>query len=165
MAHLPGTSRVFAVATPTCADVRSEVLSAADLDQALEYPHASTALLDRAIDDTRRRLAGKDGALDLKKDRNLADTLRVFLDRAGHTAALDALYQQLAADYPDDYVYAYRYAKSLAERQRYAEALPLTCSRRRSKAYGLNRLEVAELNAQVLLKLGRADAAQPGRGR
>ncbi|MDB5985267.1 MAG: hypothetical protein JWR16_320 [Nevskia sp.] len=161
MAHLL-TSAVFAESTPSCADVRSEILTAAELDETLGYPHAAAALLDRAIDDTQRRLAvstGRSHTLDLKKDRNLADNLRAFLDHAGKTQTLDALYPQLIEAYPDDYVYPYRFAKSLAARAHYAEALPYL-ERALPKAYGVNRLDVAALEASTLVKLNRADEAR-----
>ena len=161
MMHLL-TGAVFAESAPTCADVRSEVLTAASLDETLGYPHAAEALLDRAIEDTQRRLSvstGRSRALDLRKDRNLADNLRVFLDRAGKTAALDALYPQLIQAYPDDYVYPYRFAKSLLARHQYAQALPLL-EQALPKAYGVNRLEVAQAEASTLTKLNRMDDAR-----
>lgn len=140
---------------PSCADQRSSVLAAADLDKALGDAAAESAVLNRAIDDTRTRLGG-----DLKKDRNAADNLRVYLARAERTAELDALYPKLIAAYPDDYVYPYRYGKSLLDRERPAQALPLL-EQAAEKAYGVNRLVVATLRVKALKALHRqADAEQ-----
>lgn len=145
--------RVF-VSHPSCADARSEVLTTADLDQALHYPDAEEDVLDRAIADVKQRLGGN-----LKKDRNLADNLRVFLDRAGRTDELDLLYPKLIAAYPDDYVYAYRFGKSLVARGQYQQGL-IYLQQAAPKAYGINRLNVAEQEAQALLKLNRPDDAK-----
>lgn len=142
------------VSHPSCADARSAVLTTADLDQALQYPDAEKDVLERAIADARQRLGGN-----LKKDRNLADNLRVFLDRAGKTDELDLLYPKLIAAYPDDYVYAYRFGKSLAARGQYQQAL-IYFQQAMPKAYGANRLNVAEQEAQALLKLNRPDDAK-----
>ncbi len=145
--------RVF-IAHPSCADARSAVLAEAQLDRELGYPKAEAAILDTAITDARKRLGG-----DLKKDRNLADNLRVYLERAAHPVELDALYPKLIAAYPDDYVYPYRYAKMLAGQGHYAEALHYF-ERAAPKAYGVNRLSVAQGRAEALVKLGRVDEAK-----
>lgn len=149
--------RVF-VATPSCADARSVVSTAADLSKALGDDKAETALLDRAIADIERRLGGPK-KLDLKRDRNLADNLRLYLDRAKRYAALDVLFPKLIAAYPDDYVYAYRFGKSLFERGEFARALPWL-EQAAPKAYGVNRLSVAQYRADALRKLGREDDAK-----
>ena len=146
-------AQVF-VSHPSCADARSAVLTTADLDDALKYPQAREDVLERAIADVRQRLGGN-----LKKDRNLADNLRVFLDRAGKTDELDLLYPKLIAAYPNDYVYYYRFGKSLAARGQYQQAL-IYLQQAAPKAYGINRLNVAEQQAQALLKLNRADDAK-----
>jgi len=147
-------SHVF-VATPTCADQRSAVIAAADVDAALGNAAAETAVLDRAIAATRAVLGG-----DLGKDRNAADNLRVYLMRAKRTDELDALYPKLIAAYPDDYVYPYRYGRSLLERDRAADALPLL-EKAADKAYGENRLAVATQRVKALKALHRqADAEQ-----
>jgi thioredoxin-like negative regulator of GroEL len=145
--------RVF-VAHPSCADARTAVLTEADLDRQLGYPKAESAILRAAIDDARKRLGG-----DIGSNRNLADNLRVYLEKAGRTAELDALYPKLIAAYPDDYVYAYRYARMLAAHGHDAEALHYY-ERAAAQAYGRNRLAVAEGRVAVLLKLGRASEAQ-----
>lgn len=143
------------VAAPTCADQRSSVIAVADLDAALGDEAAETAALNRAIDDTRARLGD-----DLKKDRNAADNLRVYLTRAKRSGELDALYPKLITAYPDDYVYAYRYGKSLLDRDQPAQALPLL-EQAAEKAYGVNRLGVATLRVKALKALHRdADAEQ-----
>ena len=146
-------TRVF-IAKPTCADARSEIETAVELDKALGDDAGVAAVLDRAIADARKKLGG-----DLKKDRNLADNLRVYLDLAGKTADLDTLYPQLIAAYPDDYVYAFRWGRSLAARGQYDRALPLL-EQAAPKAYGANRLQVAQVRAEVLVKLDRRDDAR-----
>jgi hypothetical protein len=142
------------VAKPTCADQRSTVLTTADVDAAIGDAKAETAVLDRAIDATRTYLAD-----DYRKDRNAADNLRVYLVRAKHTEELDALYPKLIAAYPDDYVYSYRWGRSLVERGRPAEALPLL-EKAAEKAYGENRLVVATFRVKALKALHRENDAK-----
>lgn len=142
------------IAHPSCADARSIVLTTADLDKNLGYTQAESDVLDQAIADARQRLGAN-----LKKDRNLADNLRVFLDRAGRTDELELLYPKLIAAWPDDYVYYYRFGKTLAARGQYQQAL-IYLQQAAPKAYGVNRLNVAERRAEVLLKLNRADDAR-----
>lgn len=149
--------RVF-VPTPSCADAQSIVLAAADLSAALGDSTHEAVVLDRAVDDAVNRLGGPE-KLDLRQDRNLADNIRVYLDRAERTEALDSLYPELIKAWPDDYVYAYRFGKSLALRGDYARALPWL-ERAAPKAYGANRLKVAQLRSDVLIKLGRGDEAR-----
>lgn len=142
------------VATPACADQRSAVLASADLDDALGDTAAASALLDRAIGLTRQRLGN-----DLARDRNLADNLRVYLQRAGRTQELDTYQRQLIAAYPDDYVYAYRYGRSLVEAGKPADALPYL-AQAADKAYGANRLAVALQRVKALKALHRDDEAR-----
>ena len=137
-----------------CADERSIVLGAADLYQALGEAGNEKAVLDRAIADVSKRIGAAPG-----KDRNLDDNLRVYLDRAGRTGELDAWMLKLIAAYPDDYVYAYRHGRSLAERGKHAEALPYF-EQAAAKAYGVNKLHVAELRARSLQALERPDEAR-----
>ncbi len=147
-------SRIF-IAKPLCADQRSAVIATADVDAAIGDNAAETAVLDHAITATRAKLGD-----DLKSDRNLADNLRVYLMRAKRTDELDALYPKLIAAYPDDYVYPYRYGRSLLEREHAAEALPLL-EKAADKAYGENRLVVATQRVKALKALHRqADAEQ-----
>lgn len=132
-----------------CADERSIVLGAADLHQALGDSAAEQRALDRAITELKHRIGG-----DVGKDRNLADNLRVYLDRAGRVDELDQLFPKLIEAWPDDYVYPYRHARSLAERGKHAEALPLY-EQAAAKTYGVNTLRIAELRARSLQALNR----------
>lgn len=141
------------VAKPRCADQRSAVITTADVDAAIGDNASEAAVLNRAIVSVRGQLGD-----DLGKDRNAADNLRVYLARAKRTDELDALYPKLIAAYPDDYVYAYRYGKSLVERNKPAAALPLL-EQAAEKAYGENRLAVAGVRVKALRALQRqADA-------
>jgi len=141
------------IATPTCVDQRSAVISTADVAAALGDTAAESAVLNRAIDATRQRLGN-----DFSHDRNLADNLRVYLVRAKRNNELDALYPKLIAAYPDDYVYPYRYGRSLFERGNATAALPLL-EQAADKAYGQNRLSVATFRVKALKALKRqADA-------
>jgi hypothetical protein len=143
------------VAPALCADQRTAVMVAADLDQAIGDAAAEKAVLDRGIADARRRLGDN-----YASDRNLADNLRVFLTRAKRQDEVDALMPKLIAAYPDDYVYAYRYGRSLLDRNRPAEALKYL-EQAAPKTFGSNRLLVAGLRAKALLALKRrADAEQ-----
>jgi thiol-disulfide isomerase/thioredoxin len=142
------------VAKPSCADQRSTVITTADVDAAIGDAKAEAAVLDRGIDATRKYLGD-----DLKKDRNAADNLRVYLVRAKRTEELDALYPKLIAAYPDDYVYPYRWGRSLVERNKPAEALPLL-EKAADKAYGENRLVVATYRVKALKALHREDDAK-----
>lgn len=137
-----------------CADERSIVLGAADLYQALGDATREKSVLDRAIADVARRIGGAPG-----KDRNLDDNLRVYLDRAGRADELDAWLVKLIAAYPDDYVYPFRHGRNLAARGRHAEALPYF-EQAAAKAYGVNKLQVAEQRARSLQALNRSDDAR-----
>jgi thiol-disulfide isomerase/thioredoxin len=142
------------IAKPTCADQRSVVIATADLDAAIGDTKAETAVLDHAIKSVRAQIGS-----DYKKDRNAADNLRVYLVRAKRVEELDALYPKLIAAYPDDYVYAYRWGRSLVERGKPAEALPLL-EKAAEKAYGENRLVVATFRVKALKALHRANDAE-----
>lgn len=143
------------VATPDCADQRSAVLVTADLDAAIGDDASERALLNRAIVSVRHQIGD-----DLAKDRNASDNLRVYLMRDKRTDELDALYPKLIAAWPDDYVYPYRYGRSLLDRDRPAEALPWL-EKAADKAYGENRLIVATLRVKALDALHRqAEAKQ-----
>lgn len=139
-------------ATP-CADKRSAVLSAVDLDDALGDRAAKQALLQRAIADVEQQIGG-----DLKKDRNLDDNLRLYEDQLAQTTgdwtAYDALMPRLIAAWPDDYVYAARWGKSLLARGQPAAALA-QLEAAAGKAYGVNRLKVAEDRVKALQALHR----------
>ena len=154
----PALDRLLAhdvfVAQPVCVDQRSMVMTSADLSAALGDTKSETAVLDRGIAVVRKQLGE-----DLKKDRNAADNLRVYLARAKRTDELDALYPKLIAAYPDDYVYPYRYGKSLLERDQAAAALPLL-EQAAEKAYGENRLAVATQRVKALKTLHRQGDAE-----
>ncbi len=137
-----------------CADQRTAVLVTADLDKNLGDSAAENAVLDRAIDDAKHRLGDN-----FATDRNLADNLRVYLDRAGRTDEIDALMPKLIAAYPDDYVYSYRYGASLLKRNKPAEALPYL-EKAAEKSFGANRLSVATYRVKALLALNRRADAQ-----
>lgn len=139
---------------PACADQRSAVLASADLDEALGDQAAATAVLDRAITLTGQRLGSN-----LASDRNLADNLRVYLLRAKRTAELDDYQRKLIAAYPEDYVYAYRYGRSLLDAGKPADALPYL-AQAADKAYGANRLAVAQQRVKALKALHRDDEAR-----
>src|SRR3546814_3959221 len=65
---------------------------------------------------------------------------------------------RLIAAWPDDYVYASRWGKSLLARGKPAEALP-QLEKAAEQAYGVNRLQVAEQRVKALQALNRdADA-------
>lgn len=142
------------VATPGCADQRSAVFASSELEAALGDAVGEKAVLDRGIAAARARLGD-----DVGKDRNAADNLRVYLTMAKRTAELDVLYPELIAAYPDDYVYPYRWGRSLLERGDPARALPLL-EQAADKAYGVNRLTVAKLRVDALHKLDRATDAK-----
>jgi hypothetical protein len=149
-------SRVFG--EPRCADERSAILAASELQGAVGDRAAQQALLERAIDRAAERLDG-----DLTADRNLSDNLRVYMDQlagvTGDYTAIDALLPQLIAAWPDDYVYAFRHGRSLLERGKAAEALPYL-EQSAQLAYGINRIKVAEQRVQALLALDRAADAR-----
>jgi thioredoxin-related protein len=142
------------VSMPACADQRSAVLAAADLDAAIGDRHAEAAVLDRAIAFARATLHG-----DYASDRNLADNLRVYLERAGRMAEYDALLPKLIAAYPHDYVFAYHFGLSLLDRGEPARALPWL-EQAAAKSYGVNRLVVAEDRTRALLALHRRAEAR-----
>jgi len=146
-------NQVF-IATPACADQRSAVMVAADLAKAIGDRAGEQAVLDRAIENARTILHD-----DYHKDRNLADNLRVYLARAGRSAEVDELLPKLMAAFPDDYVYAYRYGRSLLDRKRPAEALPYL-EQAAEKSFGANRLVVAESRVKALLALNRRAEAE-----
>jgi hypothetical protein len=147
------TRQVF-VATPACADQRTAVMVAADLDKAIGDSAGEKAVLDRAIEFARATLHEA-----YAKDRNLADNLRVYLNRAGRIAEHDALLLKLIAAYPDDYVYTFRYGRSLLERNQPADALPYL-EQAAEKTFGANRLYVAEQRTKALLALKRRGDAE-----
>lgn len=139
---------------PQCADQRTAVMISADLAKAVGDHTAETAVLDRGIAAAKQRLGD-----DLRKDRNAADNLRVYLNRANRTADVDALMPKLMAAYPDDYVYAYRYGRSLVERNKPEQALPYL-EQAADKTFGANRLLVATYRVKALIALHRKTDAE-----
>lgn len=135
------------VPAPACADQRSAVLTSADVDRLLGDSTAEKAVLDRAIALTRQHLGNN-----LASDRNQADNLRVYLARAGRKDELDAVQRQLIAAYPDDYVYAYRYGRSLLDANNPADALPYL-NKAADKSFGANRLAVTLQQVRALKAL------------
>ncbi|HEY4293805.1 thioredoxin family protein [Luteibacter sp.] len=146
-------SQVF-TGTPACADQRSAVLTAADLDAALGDREGEQAVLRKGIDLSRTKLHG-----DLRSDRNIADNLRVYLVRAKAGEELDTLEKQLIAAYPEDYVYNYRYGRRLVENGNAAEGLPYLDAAAK-KAYGANRITVTLYQVKALRALRRDDEAR-----
>ncbi|RDI97348.1 hypothetical protein DVT68_16450 [Dyella solisilvae] len=142
------------VTKPACADQRSAVVASADLDKALGDATGEASVLDRAIQLTRQRLGNQ-----LASDRNLADNLRAYLVRAGRAGELDDYQRKLIAAYPNDYVYAYRYGRSLVDAGKPADALPYL-AQAADKAYGANRLAVALQQVKALKALHRVDDAK-----
>ncbi|MES2684543.1 MAG: thioredoxin family protein [Pseudomonadota bacterium] len=137
-----------------CADARSAVFSLADLYEAQGNTAAKAATFQKGIAYFAPKIARS-----AKADRNAADNLRVFYDASGDSAKLDALLEKLVAAYPEDYVYANRYARVLAARGEHEKALPWF-ARASEKAYGINRLRNAQARVQSLLALKRADEAR-----
>ncbi len=137
-----------------CADARSSVFALADLYETQGNAVARTAVLQKGIAYFEPKVAKN-----IKADRNAADNLRVFYDAAKDNARLDALLEKLVAAYPEDYVYANRYARVLAARGEHEKALPWFAIAA-EKAYGINRLKNAQARVQSLLALKRADEAR-----
>jgi len=137
-----------------CADARSALFALADLYEAQGNTAARAATLQKGIRYFAPRIAKS-----LKADRNAADNLRVLYDAAGDTAQLDALLEQLVIAYPDDYVYANRYARVLAARSEHEKAV-VWFAKAAEKAYGVNRLKNAQARVQSLLALQRSDEAR-----
>jgi thiol-disulfide isomerase/thioredoxin len=146
-------TQVF-VPAPACADQRSAVLTAADLDAAIGDTTGEQAILRKAIDLSREKLHG-----DLKSDRNLADNLRVYLVRAKAGDELDTLEKQLIAAYPNDYVYNYRYGRRLVENGKFEQGLPYLEAAAK-KAYGANTISVATYRVKALHALNRDGEAR-----
>jgi len=141
-------TQVF-TASPACADQRSSILTAADLDAALGDHDGEQAVLRKGVALSKEKLHG-----DLKSDRNAADNLRVYLVRAKVGDELDTLEKQLIAAYPDDYVYSYRYGRRLVESGNPAAGLPYLDAAAK-KAYGANRITVAGVRVKALHALNR----------
>lgn len=139
---------------PHCADLRSAVFAAADYYHVLGDRKAEKQVMQRAVAGLETRVFANPAA-----DRNAADNLRVFLEANGDDDKLDALLVKLIAAYPDDYVYANRYARLLAKRGQHQKALGYF-EKASEKAYGINRLKNAEAWAGSLIALHRQDEAR-----
>ncbi len=137
-----------------CSDTRGIVETAVELYEGLEDKAAHDTVLAQGVAYSERKLKGK-----YRSDRGLADNLRFYRELQKNDAALDALYPKLIKAYPDDYVYAYRWGKSLAKRGKFKQALPLL-ERSAGKSFGRNRLWVAQWRTYVLMKLSRAGEGQ-----
>lgn len=153
--------RVLVTGLGECADTRGVVEVASDYYEQIGDKAAFREVLEQGINYSEQRLKGgkKAKGLNLRKDRGLADNLRFYLERLGDTRRLDALMPQLAAAYPEDYVYSFRHGRSLARRGQYAKALPLL-ERSAPKSYGRNRLWVEQWRTYVLTRLQRGDEAR-----
>jgi thiol-disulfide isomerase/thioredoxin len=149
------TDRVFGTQEQRCADTRSAVSALGGILQAQGDTLGQKGLMKRAIN----LLSARQQKIGLGEDRNLDDDLRYFLNSVNDTAVLDGMYPRLIAAYPADYVYAYRWAKSLHGRARSSEALPLI-EKAFGLSYGKNRLSVARVQAEVLVAVGRAPEAR-----
>lgn len=139
---------------PACADQRSAVLGLVSLRRQLGDAAGAKRLLQRAAETLRKRLGA-----DLGDDRSAADNLRVYTEEARDWTAYDELMPRLIATWPEDYVYAFRYGRSLLERDRASQALPYL-ERAAAHAYGQNRLKVAEQRVKALKRLGQPDDAR-----
>lgn len=139
---------------PACADERGVVLGLAELHLLAGDEAAHASLLLRAEQRLRERLAP-----DLGADRHAADNLRAYLEARGDWEAYDALLPRLVAIWPDDHVYAFRYGRSLLERDRPSEAVAYL-ERAARRAYGQNRLRVAEQQVRALKRIGAGDEAR-----
>ena len=137
-----------------CADARTAVFALADLYKMQGNAAASAAVFQKGIAYFEPKIAKSP-----KADRNAADNLRVFYDAAAENSKLDALLERLVAAYPEDYVYANRYARVLAARGAHEQALPWF-AKASEKAYGINRLKNAQARVQSLLALKRGDEAR-----
>ena len=137
-----------------CNDTRGVFGTAADYYEALGDDKARHAALLQGERYARRGL--KDN---YASDHYLADNLRFYLESDQDNAALDALFPNLIAAYPDTYDYWYRYGRNLARRGEYAKALPYLDHAAQISS-GRNRLWVAQWRAQTLIKLDRADEAR-----
>ncbi|MEK6543723.1 MAG: thioredoxin family protein [Elusimicrobiota bacterium] len=146
---------VFVAPADRCADIRSAIEATADIYTALGLQDEHDALLKRTAamlwQDVERDGVGK--------RRNTDDNLRYFLEILKDETGLDRLYPELISKYPQDYVYAYRYAKNLLERKHLDAALKIVLPAR-DHAYGENALNASLLHAKILDALGRHDEAR-----
>jgi len=138
---------------PQCSDNRDPVLLAKELAELSGEPAQGKAILDYAIAHSNAQLAKG-----VARNKSIADNQRVFLEAAGRTEELDQLLARLTKAYPDDYVYANRYARALAARGAHAKALAWF-EKAATKAYGLNRLRNAQEQVKSLIALAKPNEA------
>lgn len=137
-----------------CADFRTGVETMAEVYGRVGDAAAKAATLDRAA----TLISAESDRVGVGTDRNADDDRRYFLEAAGKDAELEALFPRLVEAYPSDYVYAQRFARWLASKERYAEALPWS-EKAAKLCYGANRLAVTKAQAELLDKLGRRPEA------
>lgn len=142
----------FLAAPGTCADERTAASTLAETYGKLDEPEKRAGLFARLAQ--RLRETGKTG-----EDRNRDDNLRFYLQEAGDEKGLRAHFQELVKAYPHDYVYPYRYARWLVDREEAAAALPWAEAADKL-SYGANRLNVTKVRAMALSRLGRYDEAK-----
>jgi Thiol:disulfide interchange protein len=133
-----------------CADERTITLSLAKLQRGLGDDKAATQTLRKAIASGQKRLHG-----DYAADRNLAEIVLTYYQALPDHHGEDAMFRKLVKAFPDDYVFPYYFAQTLHRRGDDKTALPYI-EKADKKAYGINRLYVAELHAKILAGLGRA---------
>ena len=138
---------------PACSDDRDMILGMSEFYRALGDRKADDTMLARAIAVNAKRIGP-----DVRNDRNRADNQRVFLDQAGRTSEHEALLKKLVAAYPDDYVYANRYARFLAGYNRHETAVDYF-AKAAKHAYGVNRLHNAQGWVTSLRALKRDEQA------
>lgn len=142
----------FLAVPGTCADERTVAFTLAEAYGKGGEPEKKAHLFAKLAQ--RLEQAGKTG-----EDRNRDDNLRVYLQEAGDEKRLRAYFQELVKAYPQDYVYAYRYARWLVDREEAEAALPWAEAADKL-SYGANRLNVTKIRATALSKLGRYDEAK-----
>lgn len=136
----------------SCADFRTGVEILVGIYQSLGMAEARTKLLDGAIAHLESVVP------EAGQDRNRDDNLRYFLEMVKADAKLKVLYPKLAEAYSTDYVYPYRFARYLQERNESSEAL-YWIEKAARLCYGLNRLTVSKVHARILAALGRKPEA------
>ena len=139
---------------PVCSDNRDPVELAVDLAELSGDSAYKNDLLAAAIAHGQRQL--KAG---VSVDKSIADNQRVFLEQAGRLDELEAFLLDLIKAYPEDYVYANRMARLLAQRGKHEAALPYFASAA-EKAYGVNKLRNMQEYVKSLIALGRKPEAQ-----
>lgn len=152
--------RVLVTGLGECSDTRGVVEVASDYYEQIGDTAAFREVLQQGISYSEKRLKSAKGkGTDYRRDQNLADNLRFYLERLEDSKRLDALYPKLVSAYPKDYNYAFRYGRSLARRGKYAEALPYL-QKAAPMSYGRNRLWVQQWQSYALVQSKRGDEAK-----